>query len=444
MDTLTTEEAQEERQGGPGVTKKGPVDTLWRTRNALQAEIEQGRAPALQAFQGPELLHSGEPIDEADLDLKMAELMRDPRVKQENESVLQAYRWYRTKRREKPFQYLPVARQRRRTSELREQLPFLETILSGSAGLKAALGPEQYAVVERSLAGAEDPEAEKRKIANRLVYAAFTGQEANEDLWSLQRDGYARLFMGWEEQREIDEDSFYQLARKQLSRRRADAEQAETLYRDSRKMAIQSRPMSDALEEASRQLGARAEEFHPVIHAAYAGVLGTWSDEEIKASRAIFEHIADGKWLQVEKHATGNLREPSWMASAASGGSIRRAWARSASFACGPRCCGSSSISFSLTKPRSMPIFRLRNSSSRRFTSVSSPFRSRLERIAGSRSSSCSRLPLPSTARSRASIPSGSWPISRSSPSIRRFFRWTCSAPRTEASSARPSAAEIT
>ena len=197
MDTLTTDEAGEERQEVPRVSEQGPVDTLWRTRNALQAEIEQGRAPAFQTFEGPELLHSGDPIDEAELDLKMAELMRDPRAKQENASVLQAYRWYRTKRREKPFQYLPIARQRRRTSELREQLPFLETIFSGPAGLKAALGPEQYAVVERSLAGAEDQEAEKRKIANRLVYATLTGQEANEDLWSLQRDGYARRFMGW-------------------------------------------------------------------------------------------------------------------------------------------------------------------------------------------------------------------------------------------------------
>jgi hypothetical protein len=290
-----------------------PADTLWRTRKVLQPDLERRKNPAYQSFGGFTFVHQGPPIDEADVDLWIHDVVTGPGDPEHKRWMQSEYETHRRRRGEKPFQYLELARERKRAADLRAKVPVLDTIFSGPAGFKAALEKEKYLDLQWKIRNSLDPELEKQKIANRMLYAAATGKEADDELWPVQRERYAREVLGWTGAQAIDERAFHGLAGKMLDRQRGDLERSEQVYKQARMMAMRAQPMDDAVKETGPMTGGRAREFEPMVRAAYAEVYSAWSDDEIYAGRALFEKLAEMEGEDVAGHVIGDFRDPAWV-----------------------------------------------------------------------------------------------------------------------------------
>jgi hypothetical protein len=289
-----------------------PAYELRRTRDGLKPELEARKNPAHDNFKGFTLAHQGEPLDEAEVDLWIHGEIQDGKDPARKDYLKREYEAHRKRRGEKPFQYLEIAQERRRAAEFRGKVPVLETIFSGPQGFKAALPQEKYLDVMWKIRNSVDPELEKRKIANRMLHAAATGVESDDELWPVQREQYARQVLGWTGARAIDEDNFHRLAGKMLNRQRGDMERAESVYKQARMMAMRAQPMEDAAKETRLTIGERAEEFQPTVRAAYAEVYSVWSDDEIYAGRALFEKLAEIENVDVGGHVIGDFESEAW------------------------------------------------------------------------------------------------------------------------------------
>lgn len=207
-------------------------------------------------------------------------------------AVLDRYRQHRLSRGEKPFQYLEQGQRLERDQQFRDRLPFFVQMFSGPESFEQAFPEEHRAAVSDRFKGSLNPARDKMQTANMMLVSEQMGKPVKElqKLWPAYRNQYAALALG--ANGPVDEAGFYALAGKKLVGEKADNETAESIAKKVREMALSTRPLGDAMEEAKKLAGDRWKEFQPSAKAAYAGVLAEYEDEELATGRELFQHFA--------------------------------------------------------------------------------------------------------------------------------------------------------
>ncbi len=234
-------------------------------------------------------------------------------IDQDFKAGLQTYVDGRKARGEQPFQYLQHARTRAEERDAREQVPFFRTLFSAPEKMANALPAEHRQAFEDRFKGSLDPIAEKQQTAGIMLVSSMLGKPADEvaELWPVYRQRYGNEHLGLSGK--VDDAGFYRAAGQAFEQETKDDETARDIAQKAQQSAIQGRPLADVVTTGKELTGDRWKQFEPAARAAYAGVLSEFRDREIKASRGLFEAVADMQGKKVVDIAQGDGTKAAWV-----------------------------------------------------------------------------------------------------------------------------------
>lgn len=207
---------------------------------------------------------------------------------------LQAYKEYRLKRGERPFQYLEKAGERANGKAWRDNLPMLVGLFAGADKMADALPADQRESFNESFKHSLDPERDKMRAANLQLVSAMTGEDIDSfsPAWDAVRSKFAQDHLGLSGV--VTDAEFYSKAGLVLAQEKADGELMEKIGARAATLAMQGKPLADTLAETRKMAGERWKEFAPAARQGHAGILAQFGDEDLKLADTLWNEFQRG------------------------------------------------------------------------------------------------------------------------------------------------------